>query len=136
MAIKEPFMYQQFDDLLKDLQHNRPSNITPLGRVFFFNDQAVLLQHGEMEGITWVDIHIELKRFRVDNLAAAKRVLQANREMGASTPIPSWFAADPNNDCLIFVNRLDWRHITCKILEDHILRCIEQMGSALATEGV
>ena len=56
-------MYQQFDDLLKDLQHNRPSNITPLGRVFFFNDQAVLLQHGEMEGITWVDIHIELKRF-------------------------------------------------------------------------
>ena len=37
---------------------------------------------------------------------------------------------------LIFINRLDWRHITCKILEDHILRCIEQMGSALATEGV
>ena len=83
-----------------------------------------------------IDIHIELKRFRVDSLAAAKKVLQANREMGASTPIPSWFAVDPKNDCLVFINRLDWRHITCKILEDHILRCIEQMGSALATEGV
>jgi hypothetical protein len=129
-------MYQQFDALLKDLQQNRPSNMTPSGRVFFFNDQAVLLQHGEMEGITWVDIHIELKRFRLDNLAAAKKVLQANREMGASTPISSWFAIDPKNDCLVFVNRLDWRHISCKILEDHILRCIEQMGSALATEGV
>lgn len=129
-------MYQKFDDLLKDLQQSRPSNMTPLGRVFFFNDQAVVLQHGEMEGITWVDIHIELKRFRVDSLAAAKKVLQANREMGASTPIPSWFAVDPKNDCLVFINRLDWRHITCKILEDHILRCIEQMGSALATEGV
>lgn len=45
-------MYQKFDDLLKDLQQSRPSNMTPLGRVFFFNDQAVLLQQGEMEGIT------------------------------------------------------------------------------------
>lgn len=129
-------MYQKFEDLVKDLQQNRPSTATPLGRVFFFNDQAVLLQHGEMEGITWVDIHIELKRFRLDNLAAAQKVLQANREMGSSTPIPSWFAIDPKNDCLVFINRLDWRYITCKVLEDHILRCIEQMGSALATEGV
>lgn len=129
-------MYQRFDDLLKDLQQNRPSNMTPQGRVFFFNDQPVLLQNGEMEGINWVDIHIELKRFRLDNLNAAKKVLQANQEMGASTPIPSWFAMNEKTDNLVFINRLDWRHITCKILEDHILRCIEQMGSALATNGV
>ncbi|MCE2744422.1 MAG: hypothetical protein LW710_00775 [Burkholderiales bacterium] len=129
-------MYNNFDDLLKDLQRSRPSSMTPLGRVFFFNDQPVLLQQGEMEGITWVDIHIELKRFRLDNMMAAKKVLQANREMGASTPIPSWFAVDSKSDCLVFINRLDWRHITCKILEDHILRCIEQMGSALMSEGV
>lgn len=129
-------MYQKFDDLLKDLQQNRPSNLTPQGRVFFFNDQSVLLQHGELEGITWVDIHIELKRFHIENLSAAKKVLQANCEMGNSTPIPSWFAINVKNDCLVFINRLDWRHLTCKILEDHILRCIEQMGSALATEGV
>ncbi|KYP10453.1 MAG: hypothetical protein A0129_12705 [Limnobacter sp. CACIAM 66H1] len=129
-------MYQKFDDLLKDLQQNRPSNLTPQGRVFFFNDQSVLLQHGELEGITWVDIHIELKRFHIENLSAAKKVLQANCEMGNSTPIPSWFAINVKNDCLVFINRLDWRHLTCKILEDHILRCIEQMGSALTSEGV
>lgn len=129
-------MYQKFDDLMKDIGQIRPSSNTPKGRIFYFNDHAVTFHQGEMEGITWVDIHIELKRFRLDNLSAAKKVLQANKEMGESTPIPTWFAADEKTDILIFINRLDWRHITCKIIDDHIMRCIEQMGNALISEGV
>ncbi len=129
-------MYTKFDDLLNDLSRARPNEKGPNGRVFFFNDQPVELIAGEMEGVHWMDIHIELKNFRVDNLAAAKKVLQANREMGASTPIPTWFASNERTERLIFINRLDWRHLSSKILEDHILRCIEQMGEALRTEGV
>lgn len=129
-------MYTKFNDLLTDLSRSRPSERGPNGPVFFFNDQPVALLEGEMEGVHWVDIHIELRNFHVDNLAAAKKVLQANREMGSSTPIPTWFAINEKTDKLIFINRLDWRHISCQILEDHVLRCIEQMGEALRTEGV
>ncbi|MCR2747388.1 hypothetical protein [Limnobacter parvus] len=129
-------MYTKFNDLLTDLSRSRPSERGPTGPVFFFNDQPVALLEGEMEGVHWVDIHIELRNFHVDNLAAAKKVLQANREMGSSTPIPTWFAINEKTDKLIFINRLDWRHISCQILEDHVLRCIEQMGEALRTEGV
>lgn len=129
-------MYSKFDDLLNDLSRSRPTERGPNGRVFFFSDQPVELFAGEMEGVHWVDIHIELKNFHVNNLSAAKKVLQANREMGSPTPIPTWFAINEKNDKLVFINRLDWRHISCKILEDHILRCIEQMGDALRTEGV
>ena len=129
-------MYTKFDDLLNDLSRSRPTEKGPNGKIFFFNDQPVELIAGEMEGVHWMDIHIELKNFRVDNIAAAKKVLQANREMGASTPIPTWFAANERTERLIFINRLDWRHLSCKILEDHVLRCIEQMGEALRTEGI
>lgn len=129
-------MYTKFDDLLSDLGRSRPNGKGPNGPVFFFNDQPVELLAGNMEGITWVDIHIELKHFHVDNLSAAKKVLQANREMGGSTPIPTWFAINEKTDKLVFINRLDWRHLSCKILEDHVTRCIEQMGQALRTEGV
>lgn len=129
-------MYTKFNDLLTDLSRSRPSERGPIGPVFFFNDQPVVLLEGEMEGVHWVDIHIELRNFHVDNLAAAKKVLQANREMGSSTPIPTWFAINEKTDKLIFINRLDWRHVSSKILEDHVMRCIEQMGEALRTEGV
>lgn len=129
-------MYKKFDDLLHDLGRTRPSEKTATGPVFFFNEQPVSLYPGEMEGVHWVDIHIELKRFRVENITSAKKVLQANREMGASTPIPTWFAINEKNDNLIFINRLDWRHITAKILEDHVMRCIQEMGQALQMERV
>ncbi len=129
-------MYTKFDDLLADLGRSRPNERTQQGPVFFFNDQPVALHAGEMEGVHWMDIHIELNNFHVDNMAAAKKVLQANREMGASTPIPTWFAINEKTDKLVFINRLDWRHVSCKILEDHVVRCIEQMGQALRTEGV
>jgi hypothetical protein len=129
-------MYTKFDELLKDLGQARPTERKPEGMVFFFNDQPVQLLAGEMEGIHWVDIHIELRNFSVDSLQAAKKVLQANREMGSSTPIPTWFAINEKTDRLIFINRLDWRHISCKVLEDHIQRCIDQMGQALRSEGV
>lgn len=127
--------YAKFDDLTRDLSSRRPSKQFPDGPVFYFNDQPVRLIAGEMEGVHWMDIHIELTRFRADNLQAAKKVLIANREMGGSTPIPTWFALN-DQDQLIFINRLDWRHISAKILEDHILRCIDQMASALQSEGV
>lgn len=129
-------MYTKFDHLLADLDRSRPSERTQNGPIFYFNDQAVALHAGEMEGVHWMDIHIELKNFHVDNMAAARKVLQANREMGASTPIPTWFAINEKTDRLIFINRLDWRHVSCKILEEHVMRCIEQMGQALRTEGV
>jgi hypothetical protein len=129
-------MYQRFDDLLKDLTKSCPSENRPSGKVFYFKDQAVAFFAGEMEGIHWMDIHIELKHFHVNNLLAAKKVLQANAEMGLSTPIPTWFALDAKADKLVFINRLDWRHVSCKILEDHILRCIEQMSDALRSEGI
>lgn len=129
-------MYKKFDDLLNDLARSRPTEKTQQGRLFFFNEQPVALIPGEMEGVHWVDIHIELKRFHVDTLAAALKVLQANLEMGSSTPIPTWFAINERTSKLVFINRLDWRYITCKVLEDHIVRCIEQMGEALRTEGV
>lgn len=129
-------MYIQFNDLLNDLSRNRPNKKSGEDTVFFFNDQPVQLLAGEMEGIHWMDIHIELQNFAVENLQAARKVLQANREMGRSTPIPTWFAINENNGRLIFINRLDWRHISCQVLEDHIQRCIQQMGDALRSEGV
>lgn len=129
-------MYSKFDDLIKDLSQSRPTENTANGKVFYFNDQPVSLHAGEMEGVHWMDIHIELKRFMVDGLSAARKVLQANREMGMSTPIPTWFAMNERTGALVFVNRLDWRHVSAKVLDDHILRCIEQMSDALKTEGV
>lgn len=129
-------MYKKFDDLLIDLGRKRPSQKSPTGTVFFFNDHEVRLIAGEMEQVHWMDIQIELPRFRVDNLQAAKKVLQANREMGMATPIPTWFALSEKGDCLVFVNRLDWRHVTDQVVESHILRCIDQMSQALKTEGV
>lgn len=129
-------MYTKFDDLLKDLGRSHPTERKPEGPIFYFNDQPVQLLAGEMEGIHWVDIHIELRSFAVDSISAAKKVLQANREMGSSTPIPTWFAINDKTGRLIFINRLDWRHISCKVLEDHIQRCIDQMSSALRSEGV
>ncbi|HEX4879332.1 MAG TPA: hypothetical protein VFV39_05760 [Limnobacter sp.] len=127
--------YTRFEDLMRDMQSMRPHQKHAHGLVFFFNDQPVRLVAGEMEGVHWMDIHIELTRFRTDTLQAAKKVLMANREMGGATPIPTWFAMN-DKDQLVFINRLDWRHISAKILEEHILRCIEQMGIALQSEGV
>lgn len=129
-------MYQKFDDFLKDLQQTRPSKAVAQGRVFYFNEHEVFFQPGEMEGIHWVDIQIQLKRFRVETLPSAKKVLEANQQMGASTPIPSWFAIDSKTDTLVFVNRLDWRHLSAKIVDEHVMRCIDQMTSALMSEGV
>ncbi|HEX4918859.1 MAG TPA: hypothetical protein VFV43_13235 [Limnobacter sp.] len=127
--------YNRFDDLMRDMQAKRPSEQHPDGPVFFFNDQPVRLIAGEMEGVHWMDIHIELTRFRTDTFQAAKKVLIANREMGGATPIPTWFAMN-EKDQLVFINRLDWRHISTNILEEHILRCIDQMAMALQSEGV
>ncbi|HEX4843618.1 MAG TPA: hypothetical protein VFV57_08095 [Limnobacter sp.] len=127
--------YTRFDDLVRDLKSTRPSEQQAEGLVFYFNDQPVRLVAGEMEGVHWMDIHIELSRFRADTLQAAKKVLMANREMGGATPIPTWFAMN-DKDQLVFINRLDWRHISAKILEEHILRCIDQMAMALQSEGV
>lgn len=129
-------MYKKFDDLLMDLSGQRPTQSDSQGKVFFFNDQPVRLIAGQMEDVHWMDIHIELKRFKVDNLGGAKKVLMANIEMGGFTPIPTWFGLNPNTDNLVFINRLDWRHITVKILDEHIMRCIAQMAEALNTEGV
>lgn len=129
-------MYQKFEELLMDIGQKRPSQKSDSGPVFFFNDQAVRFMVGEMEGVHWMDIQIELPRFRMENLQAAKKVLQANREMGMATPIPTWFALSEKGDYLVFINRLDWRHVSAKVLDEHVLRCIEQMSQALATEGV
>jgi hypothetical protein len=70
------FMYNKFEDLLSDLKQSRPSQQTPNGPVYFFNDHPVWFGAGEMEGVHWVDIHIELKHFMLDNLNATKKVLQ------------------------------------------------------------
>lgn len=88
-----------------------------------------------MEDVHWMDIQITLPRFKMDKLGNAQKALKANLEMGTATPIPTWFAADENSN-VVFINRLDWRHLTAEILDDHIARCVEQMSDALATEGV
>ncbi|HEY1059788.1 MAG TPA: hypothetical protein VGE55_13745 [Limnobacter sp.] len=129
-------MYDKFEQLLNDFGAKRPSEKTPLGPVYYINEHPVRLIPGEMEGIHWMDIQIGLPRFRLENLESAKKVLQANREMGSATPIPTWFGLGDKQDHLVFINRLDWRHVDARVLEDHILRCIEQMGQALMTEGV
>lgn len=128
-------MKKTFDQLLAEVSARRPSENRPTGRVFFFKEHVVQLVAGEMEGIHWVDIQIELSRFQLTNLGAALKVLKANLEMGAATPIPTWFAANANGT-LIFINRLDWQHLSADVLDDHIMRCIDQMGQALASEGV
>lgn len=128
-------MKKTFNSLLAEVAARRPSETRPSGRVFFFKEHPVQLIAGEMEGIHWVDIQIELKRFQLSNLNAALKVLKANLEMGAATPIPTWFAANASGT-LIFINRLDWQHLSVEVLEDHIMRCIDQMGQALASEGV
>lgn len=128
-------MNKTFDSLLAEISARRPSENRPTGKVFFFKEHPVQLLAGEMEGIHWVDIQIELKRFQLSNLSAALKVLKANLEMGGATPIPTWFAASAH-DTLIFINRLDWQHISVDVLDDHIMRCIDQMGQALASEGV
>lgn len=129
-------MYDKFDDLLRDMSARRPSQKTQFGQVFFINDHSVSLVAGEMQGIHWMDIQIEMPRFRVDNLESAKKILIANREMGMATPIPTWFALSEKQDVLVFINRLDWRHVTAEVVNSHVLRCIEQMEQALMTERV
>ena len=129
-------MYQKFEELLIDIGQNRPSQKSDSGPVFYFNDQAVRFMAGEMEGVHWMDIQIEMPRFRVDNLESAKKILIANREMGMATPIPTWFALSEKQDVLVFINRLDWRHVTAEVVDSHVLRCIEQMEQALMTERV
>lgn len=87
-----------------------------------------------MLGIHWVDIQIELPRFRADNIHTAQKLLSANKEMAAATPIPSWFACGDKGEVLFF-NRLDWQHVSAETLEDHIVNCIDQMSNALSSEG-
>lgn len=128
-------MYNEFSQLLKDLAQIRPTQSKAGQQVFFYNDQPVLLKAGTMEDLHWVDIHIELLRFHIASIPAALKVLKANEQMGSSTPIPTWFGVN-EKDNVVFINRLDWRHITAKILDDHIMRCVDQMSSALLTEGV
>jgi hypothetical protein len=81
-------MYKKFDDLLMDLGRKRPNQKTPTGTVFFFNDHEVRLVAGEMEQVHWMDIQIELPRFKLESIQAAKKVLQANREMGMARLFP------------------------------------------------
>ena len=118
-------MYTKFEDLIEDLSNLRPSENGQDGKTFYFNDQPVSLQAGEMETVHWVDIHIELKRFRIDSIGAAMKVLQANLDMGAATPIPTWFAVNGKTQNVVFVNRLDWRHITVDVLDSHIIEGIK-----------
>lgn len=131
----EPEMNTDFDALLDQMSRRRPSQKRDGQTVLFFKDHAVTLQRGEMADIHWVDIIIELPRFRADSLQACRKLLEANQEMGAATPIPTWFAAGKKGEVL-FVNRLDWQHVSAEVLDDHIMRCIEQMSEALVTEGV
>lgn len=128
-------MSESFEKLLEQLAAKRPTQRKEPHWEFFFKDHKVQLLSGEMEDVAWVDIQITLPRFKLTNLASNQKVLKANLEMGAATPIPTWFAADANNQ-VVFINRLDWRHLTADVLDDHISRCIEQMSEALATEGV
>ena len=129
-------MSKTFSDLLAEMISRRPSELLKDGtRVFYFKDHAVKLVNGEMEGIHWMDIQIVLKRFQLNGLMAAQKVLKANLEMGGATPIPTWFGANEQG-ALVFINRLDWQHMTAEVLDDHINRCIEQMSQALVSEGV
>jgi hypothetical protein len=129
-------MYEKSEDLERDIASQRPTERSQDGAVFYFNDHPVRLVFGEMEGVHWMDIHIELPRFALESLMSAKKVLQANSDMGGATPIPTWFGINPKKDTLVFINRLDWRHITAQILDEHIMRCIDQMSAALNMEGV
>lgn len=128
-------MNTSFNDLIADMRQRRPSEKTAEGLVFFVKDHPVRLIDGEMEGIHWVDIHVGLNRFRMDGMIQARKVLQANLEIGSATPIPSWFAID-KQDRIVYINRLDWRHIEASVLDEHIGRCIDFMNEALAGEGL
>lgn len=128
-------MNTSFSSLTDQLARKRPTQKRGDETVFFFKDHAVQLQQGQMADIHWVDIIIELPRFRADSVNACKKLLEANKEMGSATPIPTWFAAGSKGEVL-FINRLDWQHVSAEVLDDHIMRCIEQMSDALMTEGV
>lgn len=126
---------KSFAELLNNLTDMRPSEKTTAGPILFYKDHPVRLHSGELEGIHWMDIHIELPRFSVQQLTSAQKVLKANLEMGAATPIPTWFGANDKGN-LVFINRLDWQQLSAEVLDQHIERCINQMTEALVGEGV
>lgn len=123
-------MNTSFDKLVNEVARKRPIQKRNGNTVLFFNDHPVILQAGEMSDIHWVDIMIELPKFRVDSINTAIKLLQANCEMASATPIPTWFGSGEKGETL-FINRLDWQHVTAEVLDDHIMRCIEQMNEAL-----
>ncbi|CAB9508971.1 expressed unknown protein [Seminavis robusta] len=114
----------------------RPSAIVD-GKIHYDygNGCIVHLQAGEMDGIDWMDIFIKIPIDPVDMFQVTRKLLQSNMAMAAATPIPTWFAMD-EEDNIFFVNRLDWRHVTYAVLDDHIVRCVDQMREALLSEGV
>ncbi|NJM33013.1 MAG: hypothetical protein HC848_09400 [Limnobacter sp.] len=128
-------MAKTFEELLTALDAKRPTEKTAKGKVYFYKDLPVRFVAGELEGIHWMDIQIELPRFTISSIKGAQKVLEANVEMGMATPIPTWFGATEKGN-VVFINRLDWQHITPEILDDHVMRCIDQMSQALAAEGV
>jgi len=129
---------EKFSALLEDLARRCHSDNVDGRTVFFYGeDEAnpVYLVRGEWRGTHWIDICIQLTGIVVNTLHSSKHLLQANAEMCSATPIPSWFAAN-EDDKALFINRLDWRHISAEVLDDHIQRCVSQMKEALVEEGV
>ena len=123
-------MNKSFDKLINEIASKRPIQKRGENPILFFDDHAVMLQAGEMSGIHWVDIVIQMPKYRVSSLHSATKLLQANCEMAAATPIPTWFALSEKQETL-FINRLDWQELSAEVLDDHIAGCIEQMNNAL-----
>ena len=113
----------------------RPSFVEGNKTFFDFAGNPVYLVAIENEGVHWVDIFMRLTGIRADRLDWARKLLKDNREMASATPIPSWFAID-NEGRVVFVNRLDWRHTSAEVLEDHIRRATDEMRKALIEDGV
>ena len=124
-------MNTNFESLVNILARKRPRQSGDGSPVLLFDNHRVTLQAGELAEIHWVDIMIELPNCRADSLAASTKLLQANREMAAATPIPSWFASGDKGE-VFFINRLDWQEISAEALDQHIMDCVEQMTAALA----
>ena len=124
-----------YENYMKQISDKHPSEEMGDKTIFYFDGRPVYFLRGEVDGeIHWFDIIMEMEVCRTNKLEATQLLLESNQEMGLSTPIPTWFAASSNNDKALFVNRLDWRHVTLEVLEDHIRRCYEQMGEALIQE--
>jgi hypothetical protein len=131
---------RDFDRLLQELSQGRYTKQVGDTLFIYYNAMPVYFVRGEdctqNDGehiMSWCDIFMEFPNALASTLDATKMYLEANAQMCRATPIPTWVAAGAEDEPL-FVNHLNWRHLTAEVLDDHIERCMDQMTESFRAE--